>query len=76
MIVSSYPRCAQMSMPGRRDRQSGQESEGSLRTHEVIGTVQVSVLFVPYLLPTRDLQIAEFPSHDTLNSINTYLIGV
>ncbi len=40
------------------------------------GEFRPSVLFIPYLLPTRDLQIAELPCHDTLNSVNTYLIGV
>ncbi len=36
----------------------------------------VSILFIPYWLPTSDLQLAEIPCHDTLNSVNTYLIGV
>ncbi|MCH8878960.1 MAG: 4a-hydroxytetrahydrobiopterin dehydratase [Planctomycetes bacterium] len=36
----------------------------------------VSVLFIPYLLPIKGLQIAEFACRDTLNSVNTYTIGV
>lgn len=36
----------------------------------------VSVLSIPYLSPIKDMQIAEFPRHDTLNSINKYLIEV
>ena len=36
----------------------------------------LSVLFIPYLLPIKGLQIAEFPCDDTLNSVNTYPIGV
>ena len=38
--------------------------------------MSLSILFIPYWLPTIDLQLAEFPSHDTLNSVNTYMIGV
>ncbi len=37
---------------------------------------RLSVLFIPYLLPTRDLQIAKFRCHATLNSVNAFLIGV
>ncbi len=37
---------------------------------------RLSVLFIPYLLPIKCLQIAEFPCHDTLNSVITYPIGV
>ena len=33
----------------------------------------MSVLFIPYLLLIKDLQIAKFPCHDTLISVNKYL---
>ncbi len=36
----------------------------------------VSFLFIPYLLPPKDLQFVEFPCPNTLNSVNMYLIGV
>ncbi len=42
----------------------------------LLGLRSLSVLFIPYLMPARDLQIAQFPCHDTLNSVSTYLIGV
>lgn len=38
--------------------------------------MRVSFLFIPYLLPPKDLQFVEFFCPDTLNSVNMYLIGV